>query len=109
MPEQSDVGVQVLDLLIPRRPEPRPQELTPPRQLVVRLHAHAASLSGWRPLPDGGTWVMSWLTLRRDRPNRAPMAPSPHRAPTTPAAADAPRAAPPPSPAPPGTAGTPPA
>ena len=73
-PERGEVGIQVLDLLIPRRPEPGPQELAPPRQLVVRLHAHAASLSGRWPLPDAVTWVTSWLTLRRDRPNRSAMA-----------------------------------
>src|SRR6202035_2991026 len=67
-------GVQVFDLFIPRWPEPRPQELAPPRQLVIRLPAHAASLSGWWPLPDAVTWVTSWLTLRRDRPNRPAMA-----------------------------------
>src|SRR5436189_6135284 len=73
-PGRGEIGVQVFDLFIPRWPEPRPQELAPPRQLVVRLNAHAASLSGWWPLPDAVTWAMSWLTLRRDSPNRSAMA-----------------------------------
>ena len=43
-------------------------------RLVVRLHAHAASLPGRWPLPDAVTWTTSWLTRRRDRPNRSAMA-----------------------------------
>lgn len=73
-PECGEVGTQILDLLIPRRSEPGPQELAPLRQLVVRLHAHATSLSGRWPLPDTVTWATSWLTLRRDRPNRSAIA-----------------------------------
>src|SRR3984893_3573936 len=73
-PVRGEIGVQVFDLFMPRWPEPRPQELAPPRQLVIRLPAHAASLSGWWPLPDAVTWVTSWLTLRRDKPNRQAMA-----------------------------------
>ena len=35
---------------------------------------HATSFSGIWPLPDTVTWVTSWPTLRRDRPNRSAMA-----------------------------------
>src|SRR5260370_21209160 len=70
----GQVCIQVLDLLVPGWPDPGPQELAPPGQLVVPLHAHAASLSRRWPLPDAVTWVTSWPTRRRDRPNRSAMA-----------------------------------
>jgi len=35
---------------------------------------HASSFPGVCPLPDAVTWVTSWPTLRRDRPNRPAMA-----------------------------------
>ena len=66
--------LQAFDPLIPRWPEPGPQELAPPRQLVIRLHAHPASLLGRWPLPDAVIWATIWLTRRRDRPNRLAMA-----------------------------------
>ena len=43
-------------------------------QRVARPHSHAASLPGRWPLPDAVTWTTSWLTRRRDRPNRSAMA-----------------------------------
>ena len=60
--------------LIPRWPNQRHRSWHHQGSLVVPLPAHAASLSGRWPLPDAVTWATSWLTLRRDRPNRSAMA-----------------------------------
>lgn len=60
---QVTVGLQWPRFTACYRPSTRSYHGDPNQgQLVVRLHAHAASLSGRWPLPDAVTWTTSWLT-----------------------------------------------
>ena len=45
-PDRVQPGIWVLDLRLPQRPEPGPEQLAPPRRLVVALHASRHLLLG---------------------------------------------------------------
>ena len=69
--EGGKEAVRVADRRVLLRQPPCP---VPHGHYSVPVHDHAAFPAGACPLASTLTAVMSWLTLRRDRPNRSAMA-----------------------------------